>query len=65
DVFSYHKGKGIIPTKITDHIHAGNKMVYEVKLRGGRSVSMTKCHNVFVKGEDKEPVEILLKDLIL
>ena len=64
EIFSYHEGKGVLPTEITGRIKIDPKNIYKVSLIGGRSVEMTECHNLFIL--DKETGEIktkLLKDI--
>jgi len=62
EVFSYHHKKGMFPTAITGRIDCGVKPVFELLLRGGRSVKMTSDHNVFTKDGD-DISEIKLSDV--
>lgn len=63
DVLSYHKNKGVIPTKITDRIKVGERDVFLVEIVGGKSVEMTESHNLFIKGNNQQIKEVKLKDI--
>jgi intein/homing endonuclease/ssDNA-binding Zn-finger/Zn-ribbon topoisomerase 1 len=64
EVFSYHEGKGILPTEITGRIKIEPKDIYKVSLIGGRSVEMTECHNLFILDKTtKKLIPKILKDI--